>query len=84
MNPIDLQGTVFYVLDDTVQESLQGESGAYYRGRVKVEDSELLGLPEDFRFNTRHVCICRFKSGQKKINYIFYKSNFKISIKCHA
>jgi len=36
------------VYDYTAEESLQGESGVFYRGRVNVEDSEMQGLPEDF------------------------------------
>ena len=67
MNPIDLQGTVVYVSDYTVQESLQGESGAYYRGRVKVEDSELLGLPEDFDLTPGMLASADLKMGKRRL-----------------
>ena len=63
----DLQGTVDYVSDDTVQESLQGESGAYYRGRVKVEDSELLGLPEDFDLTPGMLASADLKVGKRRL-----------------
>ena len=63
----DLQGTVDYVSDDTVQESLQGEPGAYYRGRVKVEDSELLALPEDFDLTPGMLASADLKVGKRRL-----------------
>ena len=65
MNPIDLQGTLVYVSDYTVQESLQGESGAYYHGWVKVEDSKLLGLPEDFDLTPGMLASADLKVGKR-------------------
>ena len=63
----DLQGIVVYVSDDTVQESLQGESGEYYHGRVKVEDSELLGLPEDFDLTPCMLAFADLKVGKRRL-----------------
>ncbi len=63
----DMQGIVDYVSDDTVQESLQGEPGAYYRGRVNVEDSELMGLPEDFDLTPGMLASADLKVGKRRL-----------------
>jgi len=63
----DLAGTLIYISDDTVEESLQGESGAYYRGRVNVEDSELLGLPEEFDLTPGMLASADLKVGKRRL-----------------
>ena len=63
----DLAGTLIYISDDTVQESLQGESGAFYRGRVNVEDSELMGLPEDFDLTPGMLATADLKVGKRRL-----------------
>ena len=63
----DIEGTLVYVSDDTVEESLQGESGAYYRGRVDVEDSEILGLPEDFDLTPGMLASADLKVGKRRL-----------------
>jgi len=63
----DLAGTLIYISDDTVQESLQGESGAYYRGRVNVEDSELMGLPEEFDLSPGMLASADLKVGKRRL-----------------
>ena len=63
----DLAGTLIYISDDTVQESLQGESGAYYRGRVNVEDSELMGLPEEFDLTPGMLATADLKVGKRRL-----------------
>ncbi|MBS1254310.1 MAG: Type I secretion system membrane fusion protein PrsE [Deltaproteobacteria bacterium] len=63
----DIQGTLVYVSDDTVEESLQGESGAYYRGRVEVTDSEILGLPEDFDLTPGMLASADLKVGKRRL-----------------
>ena len=63
----DLAGTLIYISDDTVEESLQGEPGAYYRGRVNVEDSELMGLPEDFDLTPGMLATADLKVGKRRL-----------------
>ena len=63
----DIEGILVYVSDDTVEESLQGESGAYYRGRVDVEDSEILGLPEDFDLTPGMLASADLKVGKRRL-----------------
>jgi len=63
----DLAGTLIYISDDTVEESLQGESGAYYRGRVNVEDSELMGLPEEFDLTPGMLASADLKVGKRRL-----------------
>ena len=63
----DLAGTLTYISDDTVEESLQGESGAYYRGRVNVEDSELMGLPEEFDLTPGMLASADLKVGKRRL-----------------
>ena len=63
----DLAGTLIYISDDTVQESLQGESGAFYRGRVNVEDSEIMGLPEEFDLTLGMLATAELKVGKRRL-----------------
>ena len=63
----DLAGTLIFISDDTVQESLQGESGAFYRGRVNVEDSELMGLPEEFDLTPGMLATADLKVGKRRL-----------------
>jgi len=63
----DLQGTLIFVSDDTVQESLQGQSGAFYLGRVKVEDAEIMGLPEDFDLTPGMLASADLKVGKRRL-----------------
>jgi HlyD family secretion protein len=63
----DLAGTLIYLSDDTVEESLQGDSGAYYRGRVHVKDSEIMGLPEDFDLTPGMLASADLKVGKRRL-----------------
>ena len=63
----DLAGTLTYISDDTVEESLQGESGAFYRGRVNVEESELVGLPEEFDLTPGMLASADLKVGKRRL-----------------
>ena len=82
----DIDGTLVYISDDTVEESLQGESGADYRGRVDVEDSEILGLPEDFDLTPGMLASADLKVGKSFLNetysslVLYYKDKDKIWI----
>ena len=63
----DLAGTLIYISDDTVEESLSGEPGAYYRGRVNVEDSELMGLPGEFDLTPGMLASADLKVGKRRL-----------------
>lgn len=63
----DLAGTLIYLSDDTVEESLQGDSGAYYRGRVHVKDAEIMGLPEDFDLTPGMLASADLKVGKRRL-----------------
>jgi len=63
----DIQGTLIFVSDDTVQESLQGQSGAFYRGRVQVDDNEIMGLPEDFDLTPGMLASADLKVGKRRL-----------------
>jgi len=63
----DLAGTLIYISDDTVEKSLQGDPGAYYRGRVNVEDSELMGLPENFDLTPGMLASADLKVGKRRL-----------------
>jgi HlyD family secretion protein len=63
----DLAGTLIYISDDTVEESLQGEPGAYYRGRVNVADSELMGLPGEFDLTPGMLASADLKVGKRRL-----------------
>ena len=43
-----LDGELIYFSNDTFNESLSGDKGVFYRGRVKVESLEASKLPSDF------------------------------------
>ena len=47
--------------------SFQGESGAFYRGRVDVEDSEILGLPENFDLTPGMLASADLKVGKRRL-----------------
>jgi len=63
----DLAGTLIYISDDTVEESLSGEPGAYYRGRVNVADSELMGLPGEFDLTPGMLASADLKVGKRRL-----------------
>ncbi len=63
----DLSGTLIFISDDTVPASLQGEPGAYYRGRVNIEQSEMLKLPEDFDLTAGMLASADLKVGKRRL-----------------
>ena len=63
----DLSGTLTFLSDDTVEESLQGEKGAFYRGRVDISDSEMLQLPEGFDLTPGMLASADLKVGERRL-----------------
>ncbi len=69
----DLKGELSYLSQDTYEESLDGEKGAYYRGRVKVSVTELKSLPEDFQLTSGMTAAADMKVGKRRlITYLLH------------
>ena len=63
----DLPGTLVFISNDTYEEALSGEKGAYYRGRVEVEEENLKRLPTDFALMPGMLATADLKVGQRRI-----------------
>jgi len=44
----DLSGKVTFISEDTVDQSITGEQGTFYRARADIETNNLTSLPSDF------------------------------------
>ena len=63
----DLPGTLVFISNDTYEEALSGEKGAYYRGRVEVEEENLKRLPTNFALMPGMLATADLKVGQRRI-----------------
>lgn len=63
----DLKGTLVFVSDDTFEESLQGEEGAFYRGRVRLNEGQEQSLPDDFRLTPGMLASADMKVGERRL-----------------
>ena len=63
----DIFGTLVFVSNDTVQESLQGEQGSFYRGRVFVEKEEIEILPKEFKLTPGMLATADLKVGKRRL-----------------
>jgi len=69
----DLDGKLIYISEDTYTESLSGEKGAFYRGRIHITPSELASLPPGFRLTSGMLASADMKVGEKHvITYLTY------------
>ena len=69
----DLKGTLSYLSQDTYEESLDGEKGAFYRGRVNIPVPELKSLPEDFQLTSGMTASADMKVGKRRlITYLLF------------
>ena len=69
----DLKGTLSYLSQDTYEESLDGEKGAFYRGRVNVPITELQSLPKDFQLTSGMTASADMKVGKRRlITYLLF------------
>ncbi|MBL6864653.1 MAG: HlyD family type I secretion periplasmic adaptor subunit [Rhodospirillales bacterium] len=63
----DIKGTLTYLSDDAYTESLSGEKGSYYRGRVSINAEELSTLPSTFTLTSGMGASADLKVGERKI-----------------
>ena len=69
----DLKGKLSYLSQDTYEESLDGEKGAFYRGRVTIPVPELKSLPEDFQLTSGMTASADMKVGKRRlITYLLF------------
>ena len=69
----DLKGKLSYLSQDTYEESLDGEKGAFYRGRVNIPVPELKSLPEDFQLTSGMTASADMKVGKRRlITYLLF------------
>jgi HlyD family secretion protein len=69
----DVKGEVIFVSQDTFSESLAGEKGFYYRGRIKTQPLSESAMPKDFLLNQGMLASADIKVGQRRlISYFTY------------
>ena len=68
-----LDGQLIYISNDTFNESLSGEKGVFYRGRVKVQDIKQSKMPKDFVLSQGMLASADIMVGKRPlISYFTY------------
>ena len=68
-----LDGELIYISNDTFNESLSGEKGVFYRGRVKVQDVKQSKMPKDFVLSQGMMASADIMVGKRPlISYFTY------------
>ena len=68
-----LEGELIYVSNDTFNESLSGDKGVFYRGRVKTQGLEGSKMPSDFILSQGMLATADLMVGQRPlISYFTY------------
>ena len=68
-----LDGELIYFSNDTFNESLSGDKGVFYRGRVKVESLEATKMPADFVLSQGMLASADIMVGKRSlISYFTY------------
>ena len=68
-----LEGELIYVSNDTFNQSLAGDKGVFYRGRVKTEGLEGTDMPSDFILSQGMLATADILVGQRPlISYFTY------------
>ena len=68
-----LDGQLIYISNDTFNESLSGEKGVFYRGRVKVRDVKQSKMPKDFVLSQGMLASADIMVGKRAlISYFTY------------
>ena len=69
----DLEGELIYFSNDTFNESLSGDKGVFYRGRVKVASLKGTKMPEDFVLSQGMLATADILVGKRPlISYFTY------------
>ena len=63
----DLKGKLVYISEDTYNESLAGEKGAFYRGQVNIPAEQLSLLPPEFNLTPGMLASADMKVGEKRV-----------------
>ena len=68
-----LDGELIYVSNDTFNESVSGDQGVFYRGRVKVQGLKESDMPSDFNLSQGMMATADIMIGQRPlISYFTY------------
>ena len=68
-----LDGELIYISNDTFNESLSGDKGVFYRGRVKVKDVKQSKMPKDFVLSQGMMASADIMVGKRPlISYFTY------------
>ena len=68
-----LDGKLIYISNDTFNESLSGDKGVFYRGRVKVRDVRQSKMPKDFVLSQGMMASADIMVGKRPlISYFTY------------
>ncbi|MGE4633229.1 MAG: HlyD family type I secretion periplasmic adaptor subunit [Planctomycetota bacterium] len=80
----DLKGELVFISDDTLAESLAGEPGAWYRGRVKILDAALNELPDGIDLTPGMLASADLLVGKRRlVTYFTYPITRNISQAFH-
>ena len=63
----DLEGKLVFLSQDTFSESLDGEKGTFYRGRIDIPGEELKSLPPDFQLTQGMLANADIKVGKRRV-----------------
>ena len=63
----DIKGKLTYVSDDTYEESLSGDKGAFFRARVSVKGGDLTKLPSDFKLTPGMTATADLLIGKRNL-----------------
>ncbi len=69
----DLTGILSYLSQDTYDSSLDGEPGAFYRGRIDISAVELKKVPTNFKLTSGMTASADMKVGKRRIiDYLLF------------
>lgn len=69
----DISAKISYISEDTVEKSVNGESGTYFRAKAEIESNNLTDLPKGFRLMPGIQVQGDVKTGKRRIiTYFIY------------
>ncbi len=63
----DLKGSLIYISDDVYTQSLSGDKGSFYRGRVDIPAKEMALLPPGFKLTPGMLASADMKVGERRV-----------------